>query len=46
MSEKILNWFGLYWKRARDSKGRYVKDNKETKFFNEAWKLVYKPTKK
>jgi len=40
MVDKILELFGFVWVRNRNSKGRYVPDKKNTKFRNEAWKLV------
>ncbi len=42
MFDKILNFFGLEWVRNRDAKGRYIPDNKKSKFINEAWTIKFK----
>tara|TARA_Y100001938_G_C8091072_1_gene435095 strand:+ start:2355 stop:2483 length:129 start_codon:yes stop_codon:yes gene_type:complete len=42
MFDKILDLLGYKWARARDSKGRYIPDEKKTKFRNEAWKIIRK----
>lgn len=39
---KVTDFFGYEWVRARDDKGRYLADDKETPFVDESKKKVYK----
>ena len=43
--DKLTDWLGFEWVRARDEKGRFVADDKSTPNIDESKKKVYKSRK-